>query len=40
MRLIMRWGADNIVVTEEGYENLTELEKEVEEIEALVNGSA
>lgn len=32
--------ADNILITEDGYENLTALEKEVEEVEALVNGIA
>jgi Xaa-Pro dipeptidase len=30
---------DNILITEDGYENLTDVPREADEMEALVSGS-
>jgi Xaa-Pro dipeptidase len=31
--------ADNLLITEDGYENLTPTPKEVDEIKKIINGS-
>ena len=35
---VLTWGVDDILVTENGYENLTTAPKTVEEMERIINS--